>query len=111
VSRYRLALPTALALVAVLAALTGLSAQAGPPGAWTRVTDPNGRNIDQIGLARAGNGVLHVFRKRRDGPLSESIRHTPVSPAGKVGGSSLVLGGFWRRPSGRRGAGRRSRSP
>lgn len=93
-TRHRIALAAALGLVVALAALTGISAQAGPPGVWTRVTDPNGRNIDQIGLARARNGVLHVFWMRRDGPVSESIRHTPVSPAGKVGGSSPVLGGF-----------------
>ncbi|HUF00793.1 MAG TPA: hypothetical protein VMN35_00070 [Gaiellaceae bacterium] len=93
-SRHRLVFLTALSLGAALAALTGLSAHAGPPGTWTRVTDPNGRNIDQVGVARAGNGVLHVFWMRRDGPLEESLRRTPVSPAGKVSGSSVVLGGL-----------------
>ena len=73
------------------AAVAALAAQAGPPGKWTRVTDPNGRNIDQVGLARTGNGVLHVFWKRRVGPTTDALRHTPITPAGKVGGSSQVL--------------------
>jgi len=84
----------ALAVLSLGAAVAALAAQAGPPGSWTRVTDPNGRNIDQVGLARTGNGVLHVFWKRRDAPLQESVRHTPVSASGKVGASSLVLAGF-----------------
>ena len=65
--------------------------EAGSPGAWSRVTDPNGRNIDQVGLARTGNGVLHVFWKRRAAPITDTLRHTPISAAGKVGRSSQVL--------------------
>ncbi len=84
----------ALAVLCLGAAVVALAAQAGPPGTWTRVTDSNGVNIDQVGLARTGNGVLHVFWKRRDAPLEASLRRTPVSPAGKVGGSSLLLAGL-----------------
>lgn len=91
-SRHGLVFAACLASATALAALTGLTAEAGPPGSWTRVTDANGRNIDQIGLARTGDRVLHVFWKRRDAPLSESVRHTAVTPAGRVGDSSLVLG-------------------
>ncbi len=82
----------AVLIVPVLAAaIVTLVAQAGSPGTWTRVTDTNGRNIDQVGLARTGNGVLHVFWKRRVGPITDALRHTAVSPAGKAGQSSQVL--------------------
>ena len=93
-SRQRVVFLTMLCLGTALVGLTGLSAQAGSPGTWTRVTDPNGRNIDTVGVARTANGVLHVFWKRREAALRESLRHTPVTPAGKVGGSGLVLGGL-----------------
>lgn len=81
----------ALVVLCIGASVAAFAAQAGPPGTWTRVTDTNGRNIDQVGLARTGNGVLHVFWKRRVGPITDALRHTAVSPAGKVGGSSQVL--------------------
>jgi hypothetical protein len=80
-----------LVAVALGAAVAALAAQAGPPGAWTRVTDRNGRNTDQIGLARTANGVLHVFWKRRLGATKDALRHTPITPAGKVGGSTVVV--------------------
>jgi hypothetical protein len=83
--------PVVLVAVSLLAAAAAFAAQAGPPGTWTRVTDPSGRNIDQVGLARTGNGVLHVFWQRRVGPTSSAIRHTAITPAGRVGASSAVL--------------------
>jgi hypothetical protein len=38
-------------------------AAAGPPGSWTKVTNfgSQGSNTDEVGLARTGNGVLHVL--------------------------------------------------
>jgi hypothetical protein len=84
----------AIAVLTLAAAVIASSATAGPPGSWTRVTDKNGRNIDQVGLARTGDGVLHVAWKRRNGPTNDGIRHTPISPAGKVGSAGVVLDGF-----------------
>jgi hypothetical protein len=81
----------ALAVLCVAAAVAALAAQAGPPGKWTRITDKSDRNIDQVGVARTGDGVLHVFWKRRNAPLKESIRHTPITTAGKAGASTQVL--------------------
>ncbi len=66
----------------------------GSPGVWTRVTDANGRNIDEVGVARTGDGLLHVLWKRRGAGSNESIMHTPISLAGKVGSASPVLVGL-----------------
>ncbi len=82
---------TVLAAICLLAAVSALVADAGPPGRWTRITDPNGRNIDQVGLARTGNGVLHVFWKRRVAATTDSLQHTAITPAGRAGASSQVL--------------------
>jgi hypothetical protein len=82
-------------LVALCAAGSiAIASSAGTPGVWTQITTANGRNIDEVGVARTSDGVLHVVWKRRDGSLSESIVHTPVSPAGKEGSASTVLAGL-----------------
>ncbi len=78
----------------VVGVATGLSASVGTPGVWTKVTAGDRRNIDDVGLARTSNGVLHVLWQRRTGPINTSIVHTPVTKAGKVGGTNIVLGGL-----------------
>lgn len=84
----------ALVALTLGAAITALAAQAGPPGTWTRVTATNGVNIDEVGLARAANGSLHVFWSRHDGPVKDSLVRTSITPAGKVGSTGVVLGGL-----------------
>jgi hypothetical protein len=84
------ALATVLSLLAVPSAL---SAPTGPPGTWTRITDKTDRNTDEVGLARTGDGVLHVLWRRATGSTS-AIWHTPVTPAGAAGAASVVLDGF-----------------
>ena len=83
-------------LVAAGAASALGTSPTGPAGgsAWTRVTDANGRNIDQVGLARTGDGKLHVLWRRRTGPTNEAIVHAPIAPNGTKGGETVVLGGF-----------------
>jgi hypothetical protein len=81
-------------LLGSAAAVARPAGPGGTGGLWTRVTDSNGRNIDQVGLARTRDGVLHVFWERRAAPLSEGIWRTPVSPAGKPGAPTAVLDGF-----------------
>jgi hypothetical protein len=82
-------------LVVALASVTAaLSASAGPPGVWTKVTDGDRRNIDDVGLARTSNGVLHVLWQRRTGPIETSIVHTAVTTAGKVGKTNPVVTGL-----------------
>jgi hypothetical protein len=81
-------------VVTVLTA-TGLvsAARAGSPGTWTRATDPGGRNIDEVGLARTADGVLHVVwpkQTAKDG----GILHRPISRIGKLG-SAIAATGRW----------------
>jgi hypothetical protein len=57
------------------------------------VTDTGGRNIDQVGLARTGDGVLHVVWRRQAG-TEESVRHAAVQPNGKVGAPTTAVGGL-----------------
>lgn len=77
-----------LAVVAVMAAVVLISAaRGGSPGTWTRVTDTNGLNIDQVGLGRTGDGVLHVVWPQRLVTQSR-IWHRPISRTGSVGGAT-----------------------
>jgi hypothetical protein len=74
-----------LAAVAVLAATVLVSTvRAGSPGTWTQVTDPGGRNIDEVGLARTADGVLHVVWPKRGGTQG-GILHRPISRIGGLG--------------------------
>jgi hypothetical protein len=70
--RRKLTLALAGALLAVPA-----TADAGPPGSWTKVTGVGftARTIDEVGAARTPDGVLHVIYKR---PPAQ-IEHRAVS--------------------------------
>jgi hypothetical protein len=62
---------------------------------WTRVTDAAGRNIDEVGVARTADGVLHVlWRQKVPGGNQEQVVHTPVSTVGEVG-STVVASSPW----------------
>ena len=80
-----------IALVAAAVVAVGGSARAGPPGTWTRSTDPTGRNIDQIGLVRTGDGVLHVAWLRKGGDLV----HSAIGLDGKPAGSAVAIQAGW----------------
>jgi hypothetical protein len=84
----------ALIGIVLVAASSIMAASAGPPGTWTRVTDGDRRNIDDVGLARTADGALHVLWQRRAGPSSTGVAHTLITKAGKVGGTSPVLTGL-----------------
>jgi hypothetical protein len=88
-----------LLLTAVVTVLVGLA----PAGAadpdptvptWTRVTDTDGRNTDEVGVARTKDGVLHVLWRKETGASQEEIRHTPISAAGVVGTTTTATNGF-----------------
>jgi hypothetical protein len=79
--------------VAALAVLgLAATAQAGPPGQWTRLPGTV-INFAEPGLARTSDGVLHVVFTRRNGS-KEDLVHLGISPAGKVGGDAVALGGW-----------------
>lgn len=79
----------AAALVVLAVAAT---AQAGPRGQWTRLPGTV-VNFAEPGLARTQNGVLHVVYVRKNG-TKEDLVHVEVSAAGKVGSTSVALGGW-----------------
>jgi hypothetical protein len=85
----------ALFVVAAAAALSlGAGAANQTPdrstSGWTRITDANGSNVDEIGLARTADGVLHVAWARRRGQLGD-LMHTPL---GRGMANAIVSG--WR---------------
>ena len=82
-----------LALVAAVLLAAGV-ARGGPPGTWTRITDPTAHNIDQLGLARTADGVLHVAWLRQAGTQTDLVA-SAVSPAGSVVGSPATIVGGW----------------
>lgn len=83
-----------LAAVAVLTVTALVSvARAGPPGTWTRATDPGGRNIDEVGLARTADGVLHVVWPKQSG-TEGGILHRPISRSGGLR-SAIAATGRW----------------
>jgi hypothetical protein len=80
------------AIVTVLIALCG----AAPAGAapWKRITTPDGSSVDQVGLARTGDGVLHVAWHHPTGPNTEDLNHTVISAAGRIGATTPIQTGW-----------------
>jgi hypothetical protein len=91
-------LPGVVLLVSLFVTGVGaspVSAQAAETDdAWTQVTDSEGRNIDQVGVARTEDGLLHVLWRKRAGAQSEEIQSTPIDPDGSVGTPTLASGGW-----------------
>jgi hypothetical protein len=85
----RAARAATLGLVVLAIAAT---AHGGPPGQWTRLPGTV-VNFAEPGLARTGNGTLHVVYTRKSG-TKEELAHVTVSPAGKVGATTVALGGW-----------------
>jgi hypothetical protein len=84
-----------ICLLSVLVAATATTASSAETTAkWTRVTDASGDSTDEVAPARTADGVLHVVWRKRLGPGRDAVAHTTVSPAGKVGGSSLAAAPF-----------------
>ena len=81
----------AAALAAVLAVGVAAPAAAAP---WKRVTTPDGSGIDQVGLARTGDGALHLAWHHPTGPNTEDLLHTVISPAGRIGATNPIQSGW-----------------
>jgi hypothetical protein len=77
-----------------LLTLVGDGAVAGTTTTWTRVTDTKARNIDEVGLARTKDGVLHVVWRGQGAGTEEAVRHAAVQPNGKVGAATTAVGGL-----------------
>lgn len=79
-----------LAVIAILAVPAAAHA-----AGWKRITAASGgTSIDQVGLLRSGDGVLHVAWHIRTGPNSEDIRHTTIAGNGAVGATTVVAGSW-----------------
>jgi hypothetical protein len=82
---------TAAAAAVLIAACAAPSANAAP---WKRVTTPDGASTDQVGLARTGDGVLHLAWSHPTGPNTEDLLHTVISPTGKIGATNPIQSGW-----------------
>jgi hypothetical protein len=87
-------------IVAVLATVLiwGVpTASAGTVGHWTRVTDPTGRNIDEVSVARTADGVLHVaYTRPTPGHASsaQDLLERSISIKGTAG-PPVILASDW----------------
>ncbi len=79
-------------LTAAIAA--GVAAPAADAAPWKRVTVPDGTSIDQVGLTRRADGVLHLAWHHRTGPNTEDLLHTPISASGKIGAAMPIQSGW-----------------
>ena len=80
-----------MAVAAMLVSIGG-AATAGTTTSWSRVTDLGARNIDQVGLARTNDGVLHAVWSRRVGTV-ETVRHATIARNGGVGAPTDAVAG------------------
>lgn len=90
-------------ITAVVAVIVGLgaasapAASAGTPGHWSELTNPTASNIDEVSLARTGDGVLHAAWSRPT-PLNpgagRDLMTVAISPGGSVG-TPVVVQSNW----------------
>jgi hypothetical protein len=78
-------------LVALMVACGAVPAGAAP---WKRVTTPDGSSVDQVGLARTADGVLHLAWHHPTGPNTEDLNHTVISRAGRIGATTPIQTGW-----------------
>jgi hypothetical protein len=81
-----------IAALAALALLVPATAEAGPPGAWTKVTGIGqaNLNIDRLSAARTPDGVLHFVSVRRSG-LGGTVQHRTLSANAKQLGATTDI--------------------
>src|SRR5262245_21587468 len=75
-----------LMLAAALVLMTPAAADAAP---WRQVTTSGGGSIDQVGLVRTADGVLHVAW-HKDGDLN----HTAIAGNGRIGATTPIQRGW-----------------
>ena len=80
------------AVAAVLFVVCGAASASAAP--WKRVTTPDGSSTDQVGLARTGDGVLHVAWHHPTGPNTEDLLHTAIARAGTIGATTPIQSGW-----------------
>src|SRR5215218_3281838 len=76
-------------IVAAALALVAAPISVAEAAAWRQVTASGGASIDQVGLVRTSDGVLHVaWHKGGD------LLHTAIGRRGKVGATSPIQSGW-----------------
>lgn len=80
-----------IAVAVLIAAWSAAPAVAAP---WQRLTSPDGSSTDQVGLARTGDGVLHVAWHHPTGPNTADLNHTAITRAGRIGATSRIQSGW-----------------
>lgn len=80
------------AVVAILIAACGAAPASAAP--WKQVTTPDGSSTDQVGLARTGDGVLHLVWHRPTGPNTEDLNHTAIARSGRIGPTNPIQSGW-----------------
>ena len=79
------------AIALVVAVCAAPAASAAP---WKRVTTPDGASTDQVGLARTGDGVLHLVWSHPTGPNTEDLLHTAIARNGRIGATNPIQSGW-----------------
>jgi len=80
------------AATALLIAVCAAPAASAAP--WKRVTTSDGASTDQVGLARTGDGVLHLVWSHPTGPNTEDLLHTAIAPNGRIGATGPIQSGW-----------------
>jgi hypothetical protein len=71
-------------------ALVLIAAPTAQAAGWKRVTTEDQSSIDQPGLVRTADGVLHLAWSRATGPNTEDLRHTAIARNGRLGATSTI---------------------
>ncbi len=80
-------------LCAVVAALVAIPATAS--AAWTRVSEHDGSNTDEVGVVRGTDGVLHVAYRDSTSSLVNNLRYRTLSANGRTWSAPSTIVGPW----------------
>jgi hypothetical protein len=75
-------------------ALALFAAPTAQAAGWKRVTTEDQSSIDQPGLVRTADGVLHLAWSRATSPNTEDLHHTVIAPNGRLGATSPIAPGW-----------------
>ena len=83
-----------LRAAAIAALIVACAAPSASAATWKRVTTPDGASTDQVGLARTGDGVLHLAWSHPTGPNTEDLLHTVIGANGRIGTTNPIQSGW-----------------
>ena len=81
-------------LAAIALVIAACAAPTATAATWKRVTTPDGASTDQVGLARTGDGVLHLAWSHPTGPNTEDLLHTVIGANGRIGATNPIQSGW-----------------